>query len=362
MKKTTGKRFLALSLSAVLLLGAAACGGDTGGKDPATNPPATEPGSGGQTVTAGPVDLTFASMDVGTAIYTYSSTIATLLGDYLPAGSTIDVPTTSPGGLGAAYTISGGKSDMVIMNDVGVVWSLDTGVLDNPPIESGVSALVCGLDMPHVTILFRESFVKKTGCETMEDLVANKVPANFVIKNAGTLGEAAFTQVIEALGTTEEEMTGWGCTVTRTSAGNIKTAMQDGTADIQIDHLPDNQANTVEMTMNTPCRLVPLSETTRDAMAAMGWTKTVWTAGASGFTGHDADVETVSSSNVLVCSTDMDEETAYQITKCVCENKEALAGASSAMKVFKPSTAWETLQDILHPGAVRYYQEMGYMN
>ena len=175
------------------------------------------------------------------------------------------------------------------------------------------------------------------------------------------MGELAFTQLVAALGVTEEEMIGWGCTITRTSSGNIKTAMQDGSADITVDHLPDNHANTVELTMNTDCRMLSLSEEVRAAFAASGWTKTVWKEGESGFNCHTADLDTVSSSNVLICRADLDEETAYQITKAVCENKGDLEAVSSALKAFEPENAWITMKDFLHPGAVRYYQEMGYM-
>ncbi len=354
------KKKLSLLLAFTLILS-----GCSGQKAPTSEPPAESKASAETSApapTGEPVDLVFATMDVGTAIYTYSSAIANLLSDYLPEGSTVDLPTTSPGGLGAAYLAADGKSDLIILNDVGFLDSLRTGVLDQPPIEADkVCGLVGSLDMPHVDVLVRNDFISKTGCESMEDLVAKKIPADFVIKQAGTMGELAFVQLVEALGTTEEEMLGWGCTITRTSTGNIKTAMQDGTADITVDHPPDNQANTVELTMNTPCTLWPLSEAVRDFMADRGWTKTVWAAGTSGFTGHDADVETVSSSNVVVCSADLDEEIAYQITKAICENKDALAGTSSALNAFQPENAWITLKDTLHPGAVRYYTEMGYM-
>ena len=348
------KKTISLLLVLLLLTGC--------GQNSETSEGAQSSVGSGSAIEEKPLDLVFATMDVGTAIYTYSSAIANLLPDYLPEGSTIDLPTTSPGGLGAAYLIAEGKSDLIILNDVGVLESLDKGVLGQPPIEAGkVCGLVGSMDMPHVDVLFREGFIEETGCESMEDLVANKVPADFIIKQAGTMGELAFVQIVEALGVTEEEMIDWGCTITRTSTGNIKTAMQDGTADITVDHPPDNQANTVELTMNTPCRMLPLSEEVRDYMAASGWTKTVWEAGTSGFTGHDTDLNTVSSSNVLVCSADLDEETAYQITKAICENKEALASTSSAWNAFEPENAWVTLKDILHPGAVRYYTEMGYM-
>ncbi|HHZ00812.1 MAG TPA: C4-dicarboxylate ABC transporter substrate-binding protein, partial [Tissierellia bacterium] len=58
---------------------------------------------------------------------------------------------------------------------------------------------------------------------------------------------------------------------------------------------------------------------------------------------------------------DLDEDLAYLITKTVCENKDKLVAASAALEEFQPEKGWEILTDILHPGALRYYKEMGYI-
>ena len=301
-------------------------------------------------------------MDVGTSIYTYSSAIANILLEYLPEGSTIDVPTTSPGGLGAAYLLAQGKSDLIIVNDVGFISSIEGGVLGEASIDSNlVAGIVGSMDWPHVDILVRNDYAEKNGVNSIEEVIEKKIPTNFVIKQAGTMGELAFVQLLEGLGVTEEELTGWGCTITRTASGNIKTAMQDGTGDITVDHPPNNQANTVELTLNTPCTLWDLPESVRDYMESKGWTKTTWKAGTSGFTGHDEDIQTVSSSNVVVCRRDLDEEVVYLITKAICESGDELAAASSALAEFDPSIGWVTMEKYMHPGAIRYYKEMGYM-
>lgn len=96
-------------------------------------------------------------------------------------------------------------------------------------------------------------------------------------------------------------------------------------------------------------------------MESKGWTKTTWKAGTSGFTGHDEDIQTVSSSNVVVCRRDLDEEVVYLITKAICESGDELAAASSALAEFDPSIGWVTMEKYMHPGAIRYYKEMGYM-
>jgi TRAP-type uncharacterized transport system substrate-binding protein len=51
------------------------------------------------------------------------------------------------------------------------------------------------------------------------------------------------------------------------------------------------------------------------------------------------------------------------ITKEVCENKKTLVDAYASLDAFDPKTAWTPGKTgaPLHPGAVRYYKEMGYM-
>lgn len=310
-----------------------------------------------------PVDLMFISMASTTAIYTYSTAIANMMLNVLPAGSTIDVPETSPGGLTAQYSVINGDTDLVVMNGISVRWSMENenGVMDLGKVTEGVSSLVNGLDMPHITILFRKTFIDKTNCASMEELVKNKVSANFYIKQKGNLGEDAFTQMLEALNTTEQDLISWGCTVTRDTAANIGTAFQDGLADITIDHLPNGQAATVQLTTNTECKVVGMAETTANALADKGWTKGVWVAGSSKFIGHDEDILTVGAPNCLIASSDLDDDIAYLITKTVCENKDKLVAASASLEKFQPEKGWEILTEILHPGALRYYKEMGYI-
>ncbi|MDT9081471.1 TAXI family TRAP transporter solute-binding subunit, partial [Escherichia coli] len=62
-------------------------------------------------------------------------------------------------------------------------------------------------------------------------------------------------------------------------------------------------------------------------------------------------------------SASLDEEKAYQITKALVENAETMGNAHAAWKLFKPEDAWkpENVGIELHPGAVRYYKERGWM-
>lgn len=78
--------------------------------------------------------------------------------------------------------------------------------------------------------------------------------------------------------------------------------------------------------------------------------------------GQTEEIKTVGSQQCVLVHADMDEEVAYQITKAMCENKDILKDASAALGYFDPTVAGSKALTgcELHPGAARYYEEMGY--
>ena len=79
---------------------------------------------------------------------------------------------------------------------------------------------------------------------------------------------------------------------------------------------------------------------------------------AGTYAGQTSDVVTTSLPVVAFTTTDMDEETAYQLTKTYWENKTALGAAAKWWDGVSLDMLENILTDI-HPGAKRYYQEAG---
>jgi len=87
------------------------------------------------------------------------------------------------------------------------------------------------------------------------------------------------------------------------------------------------------------------------------WTRYVIPADT--YPGQTKDINTIAQPNFLSVRADVDEDAVYQITKTVYENLpflNAIHGATKAMSVEK---AIAGLPMPLHPGAARYYQEVG---
>lgn len=79
---------------------------------------------------------------------------------------------------------------------------------------------------------------------------------------------------------------------------------------------------------------------------------------ANTYKGQDKPVKAMASWNVLITNDKLDEETAYRMTKALYEKKEDILNVSSRLSSMAP----ENLKFItipLHPGAERYYREIG---
>lgn len=80
---------------------------------------------------------------------------------------------------------------------------------------------------------------------------------------------------------------------------------------------------------------------------------------AGTYPGQKKDINTVAQPNFMVVRADVDEESVYQITKTIYENLDFLNGIHKATKVMSLEKAISGLPMPLHPGAARYYKEMG---
>ena len=85
-----------------------------------------------------------------------------------------------------------------------------------------------------------------------------------------------------------------------------------------------------------------------------------YTIPAGTYANQDEDVPTSAVKLTLFLTPDVDEETAYQMTKVFWENWDSLTENFAALKAADPAKACEDLAGVpLHDGAARYYREIG---
>ena len=96
-----------------------------------------------------------------------------------------------------------------------------------------------------------------------------------------------------------------------------------------------------------------------EVVAALGAPFIAATIPAGTYQGQAEDVATVAVVNFLVTHDGVSEETVYQMTKQLFENLPTLEAAHKAAAQIKLENALNGMPIPLHPGAERYYREMG---
>ncbi|NCB17837.1 MAG: TAXI family TRAP transporter solute-binding subunit, partial [Synergistales bacterium] len=79
------------------------------------------------------------------------------------------------------------------------------------------------------------------------------------------------------------------------------------------------------------------------------------------YRGQDEPVETVAVQAILAARKELSEEVVYTITKALFQNLEALGNSHHKGKSVKISQALDGISVPVHPGAIKFYKEVGLM-
>ena len=134
---------------------------------------------------------------------------------------------------------------------------------------------------------------------------------------------------------------------------NAVSALKNGQIDGFVTAGSYPAPNVIEAAAGTGVKVLSLSD---EQVAASKRTRLVIPAGT--YSGQDEDVVTTSLPVVAYTTTDMDDETAYTLTRTFWGEKEKM-GRNSAWWNAVSGAMLENVKGKIHPGAVRYYKEAG---
>jgi TRAP-type uncharacterized transport system substrate-binding protein len=103
-----------------------------------------------------------------------------------------------------------------------------------------------------------------------------------------------------------------------------------------------------------------LSETVKTTMADAGFGPCVIPGGI--YENIDEDHASMGAQGVLLAHEDTDPEVIYELLKIVNDNIETLGGAQKIFATWTPEYGYADYGLPLHPGAEKFYKEMGVIN
>ncbi len=107
-------------------------------------------------------------------------------------------------------------------------------------------------------------------------------------------------------------------------------------------------------------RFVPLANIEALIAANPYYTQTAIPVGLYPQAANDEDVETIGVKALLVTSASVPEDLVYRVTKAVFENLRAMQENHEALSSLNPDEMLNGLTAPLHPGARRYFEQMGH--
>jgi len=193
--------------------------------------------------------------------------------------------------------------------------------------------------------------LKSSGIKTIGDAVGKRIN----IGQAGSASESQSLSILEAYGVAKGSFTAF-------------TLSHANAADELVDERIDGYINSGSAVQGHQMKAM---SSNKCFMANFGPTEMIeklierypyyykFFLPANTYPDQDYEVETVATGTLLVTSSDVSEELIYRVTKTLFENLEELRQSQEIAKEISLETALNVSGVTLHPGAERYYKEIG---
>jgi hypothetical protein len=305
-------------------------------------------------------ELKFGAMRLGSIWYVFAASFSKVIDPALPPGSKVEVIARG-GGVGNPIAVNDKKADLALSNVVTSVWAMN----GNEEIYKGkkypnIRSLLGGLNQVWVVGMLTEDYIKRTGNDTLEKALKSKNPPRIIMKPRGSTVPPSVQIGMEALGITFDKYKASGGEIIQVAVGQIPSMMRDGRADLYFESVSPGHPSTTEVTLTVPVRFVDWPQQSLDALGKNGLK--VHPLPAT-FKGQNGPTKAADFGTNLIVNKDMPDATAYAITKAIVENRDKLVAEHKAMSGFIAEDAWRPENNgiPLHPGAVKYYKEKGWM-
>ncbi|GAW91587.1 TAXI family TRAP transporter solute-binding subunit [Calderihabitans maritimus] len=337
MKFMRNKLLLAVMLI-LLTIALVGCGGGqsrqeqpTGQKEEAKNETTTKK-----------IWLSIATGGTGGVYYPYGGGVASIINDHIPnVEATAEV--TGASVENTKMVASGQAMLATIMNDVGYQAYHGTGRFEGNKKDIRTVFLM----YPNI---YQVVTLKETGIKTLEDLKGKRVSVG--APGSGT--EYKTNLIFDLLGISYDDFI-----VQRLPFADQANNLRDKTLDVGIWSVAAPTSSITELAATQDIYIIPFSQEDLDKITSAYPFYNAGEVPAGTYKGQDEAVPTPTVWNTMITSKDAPEDLIYKIVKAVFENRETLINIHKAANWTTPENTIANAVVPLHPGALKYYKELG---
>ena len=207
---------------------------------------------------------------------------------------------------------------------------------------------------------------KSSGVTSFEQILEEEIPVRIAMFERTQLATAQALAILDAYGLTREKIESFGGKVIFTSHSDGVQMVMDGQADMWFtggSYYPHHQY--IKIGAKEPFVLLPIGKEVAETVGEK-FGQGVMEVPAGIYDENNGSNEAYWSPVTVVgfgVRTAMSEELVYQMTKALAEHKASFHEVHPQHKFYEPGVAWKNIGAVpLHPGAERYYKEMGYLD
>lgn len=310
-------------------------------------------GLSGSALAAEPVNVKFAAGPTGTTWYAYAGALRGELLQRLPEGSTVDIQGT-PMAIANTKLLAAKRADIGMIFPPVAAWAQQPFGPFERKIEN-IRGLVGGLDEYYQRITVQTD----SEIQSIAEIKEKKLPVRIGTGPQGSLNEYIAKLILEANGLSYEDIESYGGSIGKSNLSILQDQFGDKKLDMIIGITTAGHPNTAQLSITPGQRFLSLSEEASAYLEKFGFVRA--TMPANMFEDQEQTVEGVGFSTSLYATEAMSDEDAYAITKAVMEGREALQRSFGSMKGWTTEGSAEpaNLAAPLHPGAQKYYSEIG---
>ncbi len=268
------------------------------------------------------------------------------------------IPTTSStgGGVSNVVNIDRGKADL----------GLSAAVLGAPAQEGSTpfntqlpnTMRLANLYKQYFYFVVRADFAEKYELKEMADVFEKKLPLRVAMLKPGTVSEFIVRQTFESYGVTYKDIKSWGGKVEFASYSDGSNLLADNHIDAFVFTVSSPASVILKIETQVDIQILPTDQKTLDTMNAnLGTTTHIIPKGT--YKCATEDIPVIGDYTVVLIRGDLSDDLVYNMTKTLLENKETLEQAVKALAEFNAKDAAADNAFSLHPGAAKYYKEVG---
>ncbi|PLS18590.1 hypothetical protein CVD28_05475 [Bacillus sp. M6-12] len=281
------------------------------------------------------------------------STIGEGLGETIKRSHDNATFTYMPGQDGAnVITVTNGQAEFGIVSSAAAKWAYEGQKPYSSKVEK-VRTVAFLHTMPYNFMVSEDS-----GINSIEQIAKEKMPFIASVNTKDSPLEISNRIVFESYGTSYEEIEKNGGKIQFIAPTKVNDQIKDNKMHGAISPQPSPAGSIMELGTTKPVKLLPLSDKAINAMVEKMDAKP-YTIKAGTYPFLKEDIPTAAIDTILMSSSDVPDDLVYNVTKAIYENLDYLYTVHKSFEGVTKETIAEATGAPLHPGAEKFYKEVG---